>query len=86
MASMCGAVRRAAPGRWSCQMAEYKIDLDEDLVRMLTELSKKRKLSATEIIKQAVSTEKLISDNVELDKGDELLIKKGDKFKKIVFE
>ncbi len=67
-------------------MAEYKIDLDEDLVKMLTELSKKRNLSATEIIKQAVSTEKLISDNVELDKGDELLIKKGDKFKKIVFE
>ena len=60
-------------------MAEYKIDLDEDLMKMLTELSAKRKLSATEIIKQAVSTEKLISDNVELDKGDELLIKKGDK-------
>ncbi len=67
-------------------MPEYKIDLDEDLIRLLTELARKRKVSATDIIRQALSTEKLISDNVETANGDELLIRKGDSFRKIVFE
>jgi len=36
------------------------------------------------VLQQAITTEKLIADNVE--EGDDLLIKKGDRFKKVVFD
>lgn len=65
------------------EVAEYKVDLsDEDLAR-LADLAKRRGVSANTVIQQALATEKLIADNVE--PTDELLIKKGDSFKKITF-
>lgn len=64
-------------------MAQYKIELTDELIQALQELAKRRGLDANTIIQQAITTEKLIADNV--GKGDDLLIKKGDKFEKIVF-
>jgi predicted transcriptional regulator len=65
-------------------MAEYKVDLTDDQVRALQELARRRGLKMNEVLQQAISTEKLIADNVE--DGDDLLIKKGDRFKKVVFD
>ncbi|MGZ8287134.1 MAG: hypothetical protein ACXW27_01680 [Allosphingosinicella sp.] len=65
-------------------MAEYKVDLSDEVVRALRELAARRGLKMNEVLQQAISTEKLIADNV--DEGDDLLIKKGDKFKKVVFD
>jgi predicted transcriptional regulator len=65
-------------------MAEYKVDLSDEVVRALQELAARRGLKMNEVLQQAISTEKLIADNV--DEGDDLLIKKGDKFKKVVFD
>jgi predicted transcriptional regulator len=65
-------------------MAQYNIELSDEDVARITELAKKRGVSASTIIQQAVSTEKLIADNVA--PNDDLLIKSGDKFKKFTFE
>lgn len=65
-------------------MPEYRINLSEEDFAKIAELAKKRGVSANTIVQQAISTEKLIADNVE--KEDDLLIKKGDKFRKIVFK
>lgn len=64
-------------------MAEYKVDLSDEVVKALQELAARRGLKMNEVLQQAITTEKLIADNV--DEGDDLLIKKGDKFKKVVF-
>lgn len=65
-------------------MAEYKVDLTDEQVKALQELAQRRGLKLNEVLQQAISTEKLIADNVE--EGDDLLIKKGDRFKKVVFD
>ncbi len=65
-------------------MPEYKVDLTEEQVKALQELAQRRGLKMSEVLQQAISTEKLIADNVE--EGDDLLIKKGDRFKKVVFD
>jgi predicted transcriptional regulator len=66
-------------------MAEYKIELsDEDLAK-ITALAKKRRVSASKIIQQAIATETLISQNVDPSK-DELLIKRGGNLKKVIFK
>ena len=65
-------------------MAEYKVDLTEEQVKALQELARRRGLKMNEVLQQAISTEKLIADNVE--EGDDLLIKKGDRYKKVVFD
>jgi predicted transcriptional regulator len=65
-------------------MPEYKVDLSDEVVKALRELAARRGLKMNEVLQQAISTEKLIADNV--DEGDDLLIKKGDKFKKVVFD
>ena len=65
-------------------MAEYKVDLTDEQIKMLQELAAKRGVNANTIIQQAISTEKLIADNV--DQGDDLLIKKGDKLKRVVLK
>jgi len=65
-------------------MAEYKVDLTDEQIKMLQELAARRGVNANTIIQQAISTEKLIADNVE--QGDDLLIKKGDKLKRVVLK
>jgi predicted transcriptional regulator len=65
-------------------MAEYKVDLTDEQVKALQDLAQRRGLKMSEVLQQAISTEKLIADNVE--EGDDLLIKKGDRFKKVVFD
>lgn len=65
-------------------MAQYKVELSEEVIKALQELARRRGLDANTIIQQAITTEKLIADNV--GKDDDLLIKKGDSFKKIVFD
>jgi hypothetical protein len=65
-------------------MAEYKVDLTDEQVKALQELAARRGLKMNEVLQQAISTEKLIADNV--GEGDDLLIKKGDRFKKVVFD
>jgi predicted transcriptional regulator len=65
-------------------MAEYKVDLTDEQVRMLQELAAKRGVSANTVLQQAINTEKVIADNV--DQGDDLLIKKGDRLKKVVLK
>jgi predicted S18 family serine protease len=65
-------------------MPEYKVDLTDEQVQALQELARRRGLKMNEVLQQAISTEKLIADNVE--EGDDLLIKKGDRFKKVVFD
>jgi hypothetical protein len=49
----------------------------------LKDLAQKRGLDANTVLQQAIATEKLISDNVGPD--DELLIKRGDRFSKVLF-
>ena len=65
-------------------MAEYRVDLTDEQVKMLQELAARRGVNANTVIQQAISTEKLIADNVE--QGDDLLIKKGDKLKRVVLK
>ena len=49
----------------------------------LKELAQKRGLNANTVLQQAIATEKLISENV--GPNDELLIKKGERFSKVLF-
>jgi hypothetical protein len=56
---------------------------DEDLAK-LTELARQRGVDANTVLQQAISTEKLIADDVQA--GDDLLIKKRDNsFAKVDF-
>jgi hypothetical protein len=65
-------------------MAEFTVQLGEDDLNKLAELAKARGVDANTVLQQAISTEKLIADNVQ--EGDDLLIKKKDNsFSKIVF-
>jgi hypothetical protein len=73
-----------AARRSAVNMAEYKVDLTDEQIRALQDLAKRRGVKMNEVIQQAISTEKLIADNV--DEGDDLLIKKGDRFKKVRFD
>lgn len=65
-------------------MPEFKVDLSDEQVSALQELARRRGLKLSEVLQQAISTEKLIADNVQ--EGDDLLIRKGDQFKKVVFD
>ena len=65
-------------------MPQYTVELSEEDIRALQELATRRGLDANTIIHQAIATEKLIADSV--GKDDDLLIKKGDSFEKIVFD
>jgi hypothetical protein len=65
-------------------MAEYKVDLNDEQLQMLHDLARRRGVDANTILQQAISTEKLIADHVGDE--DELLIKKGDRFEKVVFD
>lgn len=49
----------------------------------LKELANRRGVDANTVLQQAITTEKLIADNVT--KGDELLIKKGDTVSRVIF-
>ena len=64
-------------------MAEYTIDLSEDVFQKIVALARLRGVDANEIIKQAIATEKLIADHVGM--RDELLIKSGDSFQALSF-
>jgi|KBSMisStandDraft_5_1062788.scaffolds.fasta_scaffold3021774_1 hypothetical protein len=56
---------------------------DEDYAKLI-ELAEKRGVDANTVLQQAISTEKLISDNVK--PGDDLIIKKSDNsFAKVNF-
>ncbi len=65
-------------------MAEYKIELSDEDFQKINALAKARGVNANTIISQAISTEKVIADNV--DAQDDLLIKKGNTFKKIILD
>lgn len=64
-------------------MAQYTIELSDADLEKLTALAKQRNITASEVISQAIGTEKLIADNVGED--DDLLIKQGSNFKKFTF-
>jgi len=63
---------------------KYEVELSPENIEALRSLATRRGMDANTIIQQAIATEKLIADNVGED--DDLLIKKGDKFQKIVFD
>lgn len=66
-------------------MPTVKAELTDEELRDLVELAKKRGVDANTVLQQALSTEKLLADNV--GSGDELLIKRPDKtWGKVVFE
>jgi hypothetical protein len=63
---------------------KYEVELSPENIEALKSLATRRGMDANTIIQQAIATEKLIADNV--GENDDLLIKKGDKFQKIVFD
>jgi predicted transcriptional regulator len=65
-------------------MPAFKVELTDEQIRMLQELAARRGVDANTVIQQAISTEKLIADNV--GEQDDLLIRKGDRMDKVVFE
>jgi hypothetical protein len=61
----------------------YTVELNSDDLLKLSELAGRRGIDANTVLKQAIATEKLISDNV--NKGDKLLIRKADdSYKEII--
>lgn len=64
--------------------AKYEVELSDENIRALQDLAARRGKDANTIIQQAIATEKLIADHV--GKDDDLLIKKGDSFQKVVFD
>lgn len=65
-------------------MPQIQAELSNEDLAKLTELASLRGVDANTVLQQAISTEKLIADNV--GEGDDLLIKKGDNsFAKIEF-
>jgi|HubBroStandDraft_4_1064222.scaffolds.fasta_scaffold1722316_2 predicted transcriptional regulator len=65
-------------------MAAVTVQLSDDDLQKLAELAKQRGVDANTVLQQAISTEKLIADNVQ--DGDDLLIKKKDNsYSRIVF-
>lgn len=66
-------------------MAKVTVELSEDEIKSVLAQAKARGVSANTIIQEAVSTQKVISENVGED--DELLIKKkGERYQKVVFK
>ena len=63
-------------------MAEYTITLSEADFAKVNWLAKKRGVSASTVISQALATEALIDANRQA--GDDLLVGKGDRFKKLI--
>jgi uncharacterized protein YpuA (DUF1002 family) len=57
-------------------MPEVQAQISEEDLKTLLELAEKRGVDANTVLQQAISTEKLISDNV--GPNDDLLIKRSD--------
>jgi len=64
-------------------MPKVTVDLSEEDLKAILAQAKARGVSANTIIQEAVTTQKVISENV--GENDDLLIKKGDRFQKVVF-
>ncbi len=63
----------------------YTVELSPDDLKSLSILAGRRGSDANAVLKQAIATEKLLSDNIQL--GDKLLIKKADdSFKEVVLK
>lgn len=62
---------------------KIEAELSRENFEALKELAQKRGLDANTVLQQAISTEKLIADNV--GPKDELLIKSGNQFSKVLF-
>ena len=61
------------------------VALNQQDLKSLSELAGRRGLDATQVLQQAIATEKLLSDNIDI--GDKLLIKKqDDSFKEVVLK
>lgn len=65
-------------------MPKVTVDLSEEDLRAILAQAKARRVSANTIIQEAVTTQKIISENV--GEKDDLLIRKGDRFQKVVFK
>ncbi|HEX8573344.1 MAG TPA: hypothetical protein VF759_11400 [Allosphingosinicella sp.] len=65
-------------------MPKVTVDLSEEDIKSVLAQAKARGVSANTIIQEAVTTQKVISENV--GEKDDLLIKKGDRFQKVVFK
>ena len=65
-------------------MAKVTVELSEEELKSILAQAKARGVSPNTIIQEAVSTQKVISENVGAD--DEVLIKKGDRYQKVVFK
>ncbi|HET9640618.1 MAG TPA: hypothetical protein VFP12_15570 [Allosphingosinicella sp.] len=65
-------------------MPKVTVDLSEEDIKAVLAQAKARGVSANTIIQEAVTTQKVISENV--GEKDDLLIKKGDRFQKVVFK
>lgn len=63
----------------------YTVQLSPAELDSLSVLAGRRGLDANTVLKQAIATEKLLSDNIQL--GDKLLIRKADdSFKEVVLK
>jgi len=56
-------------------MPQIQATLTDEQMQSLLEIAKRRGLDANTVLQQAIGTEKLISDNVQI--GDSLLIKRA---------
>jgi predicted transcriptional regulator len=65
-------------------MAAVTVQLSDDDLQKLAELAKQRGVDANTVLQQAISTEKLIADNVQ-DGDDPLIKKKDNSYSRIVF-
>lgn len=57
-------------------MPDIQAELTDENLKTLLQLAKERGVDANTVLQQAISTEKLIADNVK--PGDDLLIKRRD--------
>jgi hypothetical protein len=64
-------------------MPKVTVDLSEEDLKAILAQAKARGVSPNTIIQEAVTTQKVITENV--GENDDLLIKKGDRFQKVVF-
>jgi len=65
-------------------MPEFTVSLSDEQIEAIRQLAEQRGVAANTIVQQAISTEKLIADNVGTK--DELLIKRGDTYHKVIFD
>lgn len=65
-------------------MPKVTVDLSEEDLKGILAQAKARDVSPNTIIQEAVTTQKVISENV--GEKDDLLIKKGDRYQKVVFK